>query len=58
MCRGNEWGDVLFNLHADYSTAGDQQQAIDQLVDQLEKEQERCILLESPAQVRPSPWRT
>ena len=36
---------MLFNLHADYSTAGDQQQAIDQLVDQLEKEQERCILL-------------
>ena len=36
---------MLFNLQADYSTAGDQQQAIDQLVDQLEKEQERCILL-------------
>ena len=36
---------MLFNLHADYGTAGDQQQSIDQLVDQLENEQERCILL-------------
>ena len=35
----------MFELHADYSTAGDQQQAIDKLVNQLEKGQERCILL-------------
>ncbi len=26
----------MFRLHADYETAGDQQQAIDQLVEQLE----------------------
>ena len=36
---------MLFNLHADYSTAGDQQQAIDKLVNQLEGGQERCVLL-------------
>ena len=35
----------MFNLHADYSTAGDQQQAIDKLVKQLEGGQERCVLL-------------
>ena len=35
----------MFRLHADYETAGDQQQAIDQLVRQLEGGQERCVLL-------------
>jgi len=35
----------MFTLHSDYETAGDQQQAIDQLVDQLEKGKERCVLL-------------
>ena len=35
----------MFRLHADYDTAGDQQQAIDQLVEQLEAGQERCVLL-------------
>ena len=35
----------MFRLHAEYETAGDQQQAIDQLVGQLEGGQERCILL-------------
>jgi len=35
----------MFRLHAEYDTAGDQQQAIDQLVEQLEAGQERCILL-------------
>ena len=48
----------MFKLHADYSTAGDQQQAIDKLVDQLENGQERCILLGLQAQERPSRWRT
>ena len=35
----------MFRLHAEYETAGDQQQAIDTLVGQLEKGQERCVLL-------------
>ncbi len=35
----------MFRLHAEYDTAGDQQQAIDQLVEQLESGQERCVLL-------------
>jgi len=32
-------------LVSDYSTAGDQQQAIDKLVDQIQSGQERCVLL-------------
>ena len=35
----------MFRLQADYDTAGDQQQAIDQLVGQLNEGQERCVLL-------------
>jgi len=35
----------MFTLHSDYETAGDQQQAIDQLVDQLEEGKRRCVLL-------------
>ena len=35
----------MFILHSDYGTAGDQQQAIDQLASQLEEGQERCVLL-------------
>ena len=35
----------MFRLHAEYDTAGDQQHAINTLVDQLEGGQERCILL-------------
>ena len=35
----------LFRLVSDYSTAGDQQQAIDKLVDQIQSGQERCVLL-------------
>tara|TARA_Y100001970_G_scaffold282143_1_gene394394 strand:+ start:7113 stop:9386 length:2274 start_codon:yes stop_codon:yes gene_type:complete len=35
----------MFRLQADYETAGDQQQAIDQLVGQLNEGQERCVLL-------------
>ncbi|MCS5704227.1 MAG: DEAD/DEAH box helicase family protein, partial [Acidobacteria bacterium] len=35
----------MFRLHAEYDTAGDQQQAIDKLVEQLEAGQERCVLL-------------
>ena len=35
----------MFRLQAEYETAGDQQQAIDQLVEQLEDGQERCVLL-------------
>ena len=35
----------MFRLVSDYSTAGDQQQAIDKLVDQIQSGQERCVLL-------------
>jgi len=35
----------LFRLTSDYATAGDQQQAIDKLVDQIQSGQERCVLL-------------
>ena len=35
----------MFRLQADYEAAGDQQQAIDQLVGQLNEGQERCVLL-------------
>ena len=35
----------MFRLHAEYETAGDQQQAIDKLVNQLQEGKERCILL-------------
>ena len=35
----------LFRLVSDYDTAGDQQQAIDKLVDQIQSGQERCVLL-------------
>ena len=35
----------MFRLRAEYDTAGDQQQAIDQLVEQIEAGQERCVLL-------------
>ena len=35
----------LFRLVSDYATAGDQQQAIDKLVDQIQSGQERCVLL-------------
>jgi len=35
----------VFILHSEYGTAGDQQQAIDHLVEQIESGQERCVLL-------------
>ena len=35
----------MFRLTSDYATAGDQQQAIDKLVDQIQSGQERCVLL-------------
>ena len=35
----------MFKLHAEYNSAGDQEQAIDKLVEQLEGGQERCVLL-------------
>ena len=35
----------MFKLHAEYETAGDQQQAIDQLVNQINSGQQRSILL-------------
>ena len=35
----------MFILRSEYGPAGDQQQAIDSLVDQIESGQERCILL-------------
>ena len=35
----------MFVLKSDYGTAGDQQQAVDKLVEQIESGQERCVLL-------------
>ena len=35
----------MFVLKSDYGTAGDQQQAVDKLVEQIENGQERCVLL-------------
>ena len=35
----------MFRLSSEYGTAGDQQQAIDILVDQIRSGQERCVLL-------------
>lgn len=34
-----------FRLHSDYSTSGDQESAIESLINQLENGQERCVLL-------------
>ena len=35
----------MFILDSEYDTAGDQGQAIDRLVEQIESNQERCILM-------------
>ena len=35
----------MFILQSDYSTAGDQEQAIRELVGQIQTGQERCVLL-------------
>ena len=35
----------MFKLHSEYDTAGDQKQAIEQLVSQIDAGQERCVLL-------------
>jgi len=35
----------MFKLHAEYETAGDQQQAVDKLVNQINSGQQRCVLL-------------
>ena len=35
----------MFNLDSEYDTAGDQEQAIEILVEQIESSQERCILM-------------
>ena len=35
----------MFVLNSEYGTAGDQQQAIDMLVEQIRDGQERCVLL-------------
>ena len=35
----------MFKLHSEYDTAGDQKQAIEQLVSQIDAGQKRCILL-------------
>ena len=35
----------MFHLHSEYDTAGDQEQAIDRLMDQIEEGQERCVLM-------------
>ena len=34
---------AIFTLKSDYDSAGDQQQAIDKLVEQIENGQERCV---------------
>ena len=36
---------AIFRLKSEYDSAGDQQQAIDKLVEQIESGQERCVLL-------------
>ena len=36
---------TIFRLKSEYDSAGDQQQAIDKLVEQIESGQERCVLL-------------
>ena len=35
----------MFILRSDYGTAGDQEQAIDSLVEQIQSNQERCVLM-------------
>ena len=35
----------MFHLHSEYDTAGDQEQAIDKLMEQIESGQERCVLM-------------
>ena len=35
----------MFVLHSDYGTAGDQEQAINSLMEQIEANQERCVLM-------------
>ena len=36
---------MMFILRSDYGTAGDQEQAIDSLVEQVQSNQERCVLM-------------
>ena len=35
----------MFKLNSEYDTAGDQKQAIEKLVSQIDAGQERCVLL-------------
>ena len=35
----------MFHLHSEYGTAGDQEEAIDRLMEQIEAGQERCVLM-------------
>ncbi|MBR50542.1 MAG: excinuclease ABC subunit B, partial [Euryarchaeota archaeon] len=35
----------MFHLHSEYDTAGDQEAAIDRLMEQIEAGQERCVLM-------------
>ena len=35
----------MFHLHSEYDTAGDQEHAIDRLMEQIEAGQERCVLM-------------
>ena len=35
----------IFHLHSEYDTAGDQEAAIDRLMEQIEAGQERCVLM-------------
>lgn len=46
----------MFILQSEYDSAGDQQQAIDVLVRQIEEGQEDVSCSESPGQVKRSPW--
>jgi len=36
---------MMFVLRSDYGTAGDQEQAIDSLIEQIQSKQERCVLM-------------
>ena len=35
----------MFVLHSEYGTAGDQEQAISILIEQIKSKQERCVLM-------------
>ena len=46
----------MFVLKSDYGTAGDQEQAIQELIKQINEGQERCVLMGVLAQEKHSQW--